>query len=303
MRVTNNMLTQNFLKNLEQANNRMDLIQNRLTSGHAITSPSDDPVRIEIALRFKSNIASMEQWQTNAGEALAILETTEGILANMTAMLQRVRELTVQGANGANSPDDRKQIAQEIEQLTQQFQVLANSQVGTKYIFSGTLVDTQPMPEFGEWNGNSGEYKIEVGSNLTMAVSVNGAKLFRDPLSFKGADGEKKQISFFENLLKLKTSLENGDDDGINEALAGIDAHLDNLLEARAELGAKTNRVNVIAEQLTNTIINLKQNLSDIQDADLAETIMEFQSIQNVYRAALAVGAQIIQPSLVDFMR
>jgi flagellar hook-associated protein 3 FlgL len=303
MRVTNNMLIQNFLKNLEMANNRMDLMQNRLTTGQAITAPSDDPVRIEISLRFKSNIASMEQWQTNASEALAILETTEGILANMTAMLQRVRELTVQGANGANSLDDRKQIANEVDQLTQQFQVLANSQVGTKYIFSGTLVDTQPMPEFGEWNGNSGEYKIEVGSNLTMAVSVNGAKLFRDPLSFKGADGEEKQISFFENLLKLKTSLENGDEDGINEALTGIDAHLDNILATRAELGAKTNRMYVISEQLNSSIINLKQNLSNIQDADLAETIMEFQSIQNVYRAALAVGAQIIQPSLVDFMR
>ncbi|MGI6450267.1 MAG: flagellar hook-associated protein FlgL [Desulfitobacteriia bacterium] len=262
MRVTNNMLTQNFLKNLEQANNRMDLIQNRLTSGHAITSPSDDPVRIEIALRFKSNIASMEQWQTNAGEALAILETTEGILANMTAMLQRVRELTVQGANGANSLDDRKQIAQEIDQLTQQFQVLANSQVGTKYIFSGTLVDTPPMPEMGQWNGNSGEYKIEVGSNLKMGISIDGAKLFRDPLSFKGPDGAEKQVGFFENLLNLKTSLENGNQEGINEALGGIDAHLDNVLAARAELGAKTNRMYVVAEQLNSSIINLKQNLS-----------------------------------------
>ncbi|HHV63598.1 MAG TPA: flagellar hook-associated protein FlgL [Peptococcaceae bacterium] len=303
MRVTNNMLIQNFLKNLEMANNRMDLMQNRLTTGQAITAPSDDPVKIEISLRFKSNIAAMEQWQTNASEALAILETTEGILANMTAMLQRVRELTVQGANGSNSLDDRRQIANEVDQLTQQFRFLANSQVGTRYIFSGTLVDTPPMPEMDKWNGNSDEFKIEVGSNLTIPVSVNGAKLFWDPLEFKSPDGTEIEVSFFKNLLNLKTSLENGDDDGINKALAGIDAHLDNLLEARAELGAKTNRVNVIAEQLTNTIINLKQNLSDIQDADLAETIMEFQSIQNIYRAALAVGAQIIQPSLVDFMR
>jgi flagellar hook-associated protein 3 FlgL len=191
----------------------------------------------------------------------------------------------------------------EIDQLTQQFQVLANSQVGTKYIFSGTLVDTPPMPEIGQWNGNSGEYRIEVGSNLKMGISIDGAKLFRDPLSFKGPDGAEKQVGFFENLLNLKTSLENGNQEGINEALGGIDAHLDNVLAARAELGAKTNRMYVVAEQLNSSIINLKQNLSDIQDADLAETIMEFQSIQNVYRAALAVGAQIIQPSLVDFMR
>lgn len=298
MRVTNNMLTRNLLKNLELANNRMDLIQNKLSSGKAITAPSDDPVKIGIALRYKSTISSMEQWKVNAGEALATLETTEGILANMTSMLQRLRELAVQGANGANSNDDRLQIVQEVKQLTEQFRVIANSQVGTKYIFGGSLVDIPPMPEPGVWNGNSKDLKIEVGSNLQMPISVDGRKLFQIV-----DDGDGTKSLFFDSLDNLLAGLETGDQTQINEALAEIDGHMDNVLGLRAELGARTNRMYVVSEQLDSSLINMKSNLSSIQDADLAATIMEFQSIQNVYRAALSVGSQIIQPSLVDFIK
>lgn len=310
MRVTNNMLIQNLLKNLEMANNRMDLLQNRLSSGQSITKPSDDPVKIETSLRLKSTISSMEQWKNNATEALAYLETTEGILANMTSMLQRVKELAVQGANGLNSIDDRSQIAKEVDQLTQQFHILANSQVGSKYIFSGTHIDIAPLPPYAEpipsppppptqWNGNDKRLEFEVGPNVKIAVSIKGTELFG--ITDNG-DGTKSS-AFFNTLHKLSDALYNGDDAKIGETLGEIDDHLNNVLQLRAELGARTNRINVIYDQLDNSIINLKKNLSDIQDTDMAETIMEFKSIQNTYRAALSVGAQIIQPSLVDFIR
>ncbi|RNC29580.1 MAG: Flagellin [Candidatus Dichloromethanomonas elyunquensis] len=310
MRVTNNMLTQNLLKNLQYANNKMDTIQTRLSTGEAITKPSDDPVKISISLRLKSTVASMEQWKTNASEAQAYLDTTEGILGNMTSMLQRVRELAVQGADGSNSSNDRAQIAKEVDQLTQQFQVLANSQVGSKYIFSGTLVDTPPMEKYAQpvpspppaltkWNGNSTLFEFEVGSNLQMPVSVDGTKLFG--ITDNG-DGTQSS-SFFNTLNKLSASLYNGNQAQTEEALKEVDTQIDNVLALRSELGAKTNRMEVISEQLDNSINNLKGNLSDIQDADMAETIMEFKTIQNVYRAALSVGSQIIQPSLVDFIQ
>ncbi|MGI5901746.1 MAG: flagellar hook-associated protein FlgL [Desulfitobacteriia bacterium] len=303
MRVTNNMLTQNLLKNLEAANNRMDLIQNRLATGQAITKPSDDPVRIEIALRFKSTISAMEQWKTNASEALAIMETTESILGNITAIIQRVRELAVKGVSGDNSANDRCHIAEEIDQLNEQLQVLANSQFGTRYIFSGTLVDTPPIAEIGDWAawaGNEKPVEFEVGANVTIPVSISGIDLF----------GIGTGESLFDTLKNLGSHLRNEESlpvneslEKINESLEKIDEHLDNVLAHRSELGAKTNRMYVIHEQLDITTINLKTSLSDLQDADMAENIMEFKSIQNVFRAALSVGAQIIQPSLVDFIR
>ncbi|KUO65593.1 MAG: flagellar biosynthesis protein FlgL [Gracilibacter sp. BRH_c7a] len=304
MRVTNNMLTQNLLKNLASANNRMDLIQNRLATGQEITKPSDDPVKIGTVLRFKSSLASMEQWKANAGEASAYMDTTEGILNNMTSMLQRVRELTVQGANGSNSDSDLVQIAKEVDQLTEQFQVLANSQVGPKYIFSGTQINKPPIPPntptvLTQWDGNDKAYEFEVGPNVSISVSVEGTRLFG--ITDNG-DGTQSS-SFFNTLHKLSSSLNNADQDQINEALQEIDDQIDNVLGLRAELGAKSNRMQTVSDQMDNSILSMKKSLSDIQDADMAETIMEFQSVQNVYRAALSVGSQIIQPSLVDFIR
>ena len=308
MRVTNNMLTMNLLKNLSQANRRMDIIQRQLSTGQKLTKPSDDPAGIEMSLRIKESIKSMEQWKDNAAEALSYMETTESTLANMTSMLHRVRELAVKGSDGSNSLNDRSQIAKEIDQLTHQFQVMANSQIGSKYIFSGTHIDIPPMedlpdlsppPALNQWNGNFKAMQIEVGPNVKVQVSVKGTDLFG--ITDNG-DGTQSS-SFFETMNKLSTALYNGDEAAINESIDEVDGHMDNFLTLRAELGARTNRMNTISHQLENSLVNLKTNLSQVQDVDMAEAIMDFQSTQNVFRAALAVGTQIIQPSLVDFMR
>jgi flagellar hook-associated protein 3 FlgL len=312
MRVTNNMLTQNLLRNLENANSRMELIQNQLSSGQAITRPSDDPVGIETALRLKSTISSMEQWKNNTSEALTYMETTESIMNNLTTMLQRIRELTVKGADGSNSLDDRAQIAKEIDQLTLQFRVMANSQVSGKYIFSGTLINKAPLDDyFGtdipplppeQWNGNGKVMEFETGPNVNIPISISGMELF-EIYEDTGTAPSTMQSKFFNTLNQLSQALYDDDTDDINNALDEIDDHMDNFLKLRSELGARTNRMYVIADQLDNSINIVKKNLSNIQDVDMAGAIMEFKSVENVFRAALAVGAQIIQPSLVDFMR
>jgi flagellar hook-associated protein 3 FlgL len=392
MRITNNMLTQNLLRNLEKANNRMELLQNQLSSGQAITKPSDDPVKIGTALRLKSNVTSMQQWKSNASEALSYMNTTEGTLSDMTAMLQRIKELAVDGANGSNSLSDRQEIALEVDQLTQQFQVLANSQVGNKYIFGGTNIDKAPLstdhlatlvasdftpvPSIGgsytgetsqsytikvasvnsgsgevtgirvstdggttygdvisktggsfdigdgltftvaddagnavdqtaqvnatvfQWSGNTNSFQFEVGPQVKIDVSINGAQLFGIT-----SNAGIQSSSFFDTLQKLSSGLKTDDDDKIQSSLTEIDSQIDNLLNLRAELGARTNRLTTISDQLDNSLLNLQSHLSTIQDADMAKTILDFQSVQNVYRAALSVGAQIIQPSLVDFIK
>lgn len=402
MRVTNNMLTNNLLKNLVKSNSKMALIQNQLSSGQSITKPSDNPVGIETALRLKSTISSIGQWKSNASEALAYMESTEDYLGNMTSMLHRIRAVTVQGADGSNSPNDREQIAKEIDQLALQFRVMANSQVSGKYIFSGTFIDKAPLDPYTDtrnvvestfnaggtgvdsnsvrttgtgleigsgytinviknatdavfqlqkngvdiggpvtvlstdtsvtigdagsdkgleidfdfatlasgtvefeitdsppavpasWNGNSTVMQFEVGPNLTIPISISGIDLFE-------IDGTGKS-KLFETLNQLSQALYNDDTDGINAGLEKLDGHMDNFLKLRSELGARTNRMNVIKDQLENSINITKTNLSSIQDVDMAEKIMEFKSVENIFKAALSVGAQIIQPSLVDFM-
>ena len=300
MRITNKMLSQNLLRNLESAQGKMDQIQNQMSSGLRISRPSDDPVGIQNAMRLKSNISSVEQWKSNADSALSYMSTTDSTLGDVTSILQRVRELTVQGANGSLATDDRNAIKNEVDQISHQLHLMANTQVGSKYIFSGTATDKKLQNwdavsetwETQDSTGNDQEVEFEIGSNLSLPISVNGRELFGD--TTKG---------IFATLGKLSTALENGDSTGISNLLDDIDSNVNSVIAVRSELGARTNRMTALREQLDTMSTNLQKNLSSIEDADIAKTIIDFKSQENVYKAALSVGAQIIQPSLVDFMR
>lgn len=286
------MLSQNLLRNLESAQGKMDQLQNQLSSGQRITKPSDDPVGIQNAMRLKSGISSINQWKNNADEALSYMDTTDSTLGDMTSMLQRVRELTVEGANGALATDDRTAIAGEVDQLADQLKMMANMQVGSKYIFSGTATDKELISSDGTSQANGMPVKYEVGNNLSIDISVNGQKLFGDSVS-----------GVFATLKTLSDDLRSGNSTGISDALTKMDTSIDNVIALRSDLGARTNRMTAVREQLDSTSFNLQKNLSNIQDADMAKTIVDFKSQENVYKAALSVGAQIIQPSLVDFIR
>ncbi|MHB1406374.1 MAG: flagellar hook-associated protein FlgL [Desulfitobacteriaceae bacterium] len=304
MRITNNMLSRNLLRNLETAQGRMDELQNQMSTGHRISKPSDDPVGIENALRMKTNIAMVEQWTNNVNEALGYMNTTDSIMGEMTSMLQRVRELAIQGASDTTSPDARAGIAQEVRQLAEQLRVVANTKIGTKYIFSGTKTDQEPMPTSTGWLGNSDPVNFQVGNNVTVNISVDGQDLFTNETGGTvNGKGLFTNSSFSGVLDDLAIALETDDTAGISATLDDLDQNLDKVQQLRAGLGARINRMTAIREQLDATVYNLEQNLSDIQDADMAKTIVDFKNQENVFRAALSVGAQIIQPSLVDFMK
>lgn len=295
MRVTNNMISQNLLRNLETAQERMSQLQDQMSSGQRINRPSDDPVGIQNALRMKSSISAVDQWKNNADEALGLMNTTDSTLGDMTSMLQRVKELAVQGANGVLSADDRKNLAIEVDQIAEQLHLVANTKNGSKYIFSGTETDKELLKSDGTtWQGNDQDIKFEVGNNLTLPISVNGLKLFGAPPTTNGV---------FDTLSNLSTALKTNNATGIDTALGNIDGNIDNVLAHRANIGARTNRMTALRDQLDTTSFNLQKNLSGIQDADIAKTIIDFKNSENVYKAALSIGAQIIQPSLVDFMR
>jgi len=294
MRVTNNMLSNNLLRNLESAQTKTDQLQNQLSSGHRINRPSDDPVGIQNAMRLKSNISSVEQWKSNADEASSYMNTTDSTMGEITSMLQRVKEITLQGANGTLSEVDRGAVADEVAQISDHLKTLANTQVGSKYIFSGTATDKKLIASDGSFSleTNDSPVNFEVGNNLSIDISVNGKTLFGDSTS-----------GIFATLSNLNTALRTNDAAGMDKALGDIDTDSDNVITLRTGLGARTNRMTALQEQLDYTSGNLQDNLSSIQDADMAKTITDFTNSQNVYKAALSVGAKIIQPSLVDFMR
>ncbi|SPF54665.1 Flagellar hook-associated protein 3 [Candidatus Desulfosporosinus infrequens] len=238
-------------------------------------------------------MASITQWQSNTSSALNYMNTTSSTMNDMISSLQSARTLAVQGANGTLTTSDQADLADQVNQIASQMQTLANTQVGSNYIFSGTAANQPLLPTDGSLSqANEAPVNFAVGNNISINIAVDGTALYGD-----------NDTGIMATLTSLSTALTNGDTDGISTAITNLDTNIANVTSQAADLGARTNRITAISNQLSASSTNLQQNLSDTQGIDMAKTITDFTYEQNTYNAALAVGAKIIQPSLIDYLK
>ncbi len=528
MRITNNMLVKDMLWNANNNLVQMAQRQTELSSGKKIHRPSDDPVGITQVLKYKTDIREAQQYKKNIDDSLGWLQVSESAMHGLKDILQRVRELTVQAANGTNTTDDRQKIGLEVEQLMQEVLTVGNSTNAGRYVFSGLQTNEKLFNPDGTFNINmtsdrlnakrTVEYEVSVGTtlnigthpvdvfgaipnnnffsamitnssvttdkatkstftatvdptqdftgdalafniggtnytvdtsvldssalnpmnktrlidaiksatdggtgilsdvagvyfdandqliiqskvfgagtpivtaitstNLSVLTNTNGvdgstetlssAATFTDAdvlaatgihkmvfqvddkrvvldvdfdtlstddkaglqnavqnaldLSFGTGfvtadadlnftvdgpnDGKTHQFSvdyissseseMVVDLKNLINALNTGDDAVIQNSLGKMDLHLDRVLSVMGEIGGKTNRIEFIKTRVEENEITFTGLLSKVQDVDMAEAIMYFKNLENVYRASLSVGSKVIQPSLVDFIR
>ncbi|MGE5614016.1 MAG: flagellar hook-associated protein FlgL, partial [Bacillota bacterium] len=148
MRITNNMLINNMIRYIGNNLTRMDKYQSQLATGKKIRVPSDDPVVAARALKLRTDVAEIEQYQRNLKDAKSWMDITESVLSDINDILQRAKELAV-GSDGAESPVDLQATAMEVRQLRTQLIKLANSTYAGRYIFSGYKTDQKFMNDDG----------------------------------------------------------------------------------------------------------------------------------------------------------
>lgn len=303
MRVTNFMMANNLNYNLNRNMRLLDQTQMWLSTTKRINRPSDDPAGVVNTLRYTSYIGETEEYLKKISEARNFLNTTDSALANVTDILHRANDLTIQGINGTSSVSSRDAIAAEIRQLQNQIGVIANTTFGTKHIFAGTNVTEAPLqddPVTGDkiWTGNDSKMYLEIGAGTTIPINSTIGKLF-----FNADTTDPGYPGIYQLLGKIAADLESGNQTEMDLDLGMLQDKLDGLIKERAVIGAKVNRLDLQEARMESTSINYKVLLSNNQDADMAEVIMQLKMQENVYRASLAAGARIIQPSLVDFLR
>lgn len=302
MRITNNMLINNMLSNLGTNLTRMNKYQNQLATGKKISLPSDDPIVASRALKLRTDVAEIEQYRRNVDDATSWMEITEATLGQMGQIMQRVKELAVQGSNGTTTPEDLDKIKQEMEQLKTQMTHLANTTYGGRYIFSGYKTDKPLMNENGVFlidiaNSEQIQYEIGIGDNIN--INVTGSDLFNNGTDATATDTS----SLIETFNTLLAALGNGDNEAVANTLSQIDVDIDNILRVRSGVGARMNRLELTANRLEDDYVNFTKLMSKNEDVDIAEAIMNLLNEEYVYRASLSAGAKVIQPSLLDFLR
>lgn len=292
MRVTQSMLSNNMLRNLSNSFAKIGKYQDQITTGRKFTRPSEDPVATVKGMSYRTDLNKTEQFTRNMQTVNTWLDTTDDALNQVGNALQRVKELIVQAANDTNTPDDRQKIQEEINQIKKHLRDLANTKVSDKYIFSGTntqspLFDSN-APTIN--NVNDSSVTIEVFDGITLNVNIPGKTLFGGIDTFMD--------DFLETLLDQNSS---GED--ISKKLGALDNHISAVLAARADVGARQNRVELMTNRLSSHEINITKRLSENEDVDYAEAITKMITSESIHQAALSVGAKIIQQTLVDFIR
>ncbi|WP_289140225.1 flagellar hook-associated protein FlgL [uncultured Brevibacillus sp.] len=295
VRVTQNMLNSNMLRNLHNSMYSMDKMQQQLSSGSKISKPSDDPVVATRGMFYRSSLMENEQYQRNIGEVQSWLELSDKALDEAGSIMHRIRESAVNSGNTTLGADSLQAIGKEIEQLKEHLGTIANQTLGGKYIFGGSDILTPPYDvTTGKLTTtNTSEIMLEVSTGIHVPINVSGQSVF----NFPGTGGQ----NVFELMDKIVADLKAGKP--VNTELGNIDEQMDNLLGVRSTLGARANRIELIQDRMEKEENTITEGMSKNEDADVAEVITNLKTQENVHRAALGAGARIIQPSLLDFLR
>ncbi|WP_282033773.1 flagellar hook-associated protein FlgL [Metabacillus indicus] len=293
MRVTQSMLAANSLRNLSKSYEKMGTYQDQLATGKKISRPSDDPVVAMKGMHYRTNLTEVEQYQRNISEAYQWMENSEAGIEQGTQVLQRVRELVVQASNGTNSPEDLKAIGAEIKQLKEDLVGSANTQVAGNYIFNGT--ETKKAPVTLNADGtvtvlvDKSPFEVEVSKGVSLKANINSDNVFSEEL--------------FTVVGSIEKALTSGDASGLDGLLSDLDRKMDAMTAERAELGARYNRLELIEDRVMKQEVVSTRILSENEDADLEKVIISLTAQESLHRAALSVGARIMQPTLMDFLR
>jgi len=296
------MMSQNFLHNLDRNKLYLGKIQDRLASGKILNRPSDDPVAVSRVMSLRTSIEEMEQFDRNMRDAASWLEASEAAMSNLTEVLQRARELAVYGAGGTLSDTAKEAIAKEVNELVKQAVQIANAVHGDSYIFGGTYT-TKPPFELTEdedrvlYKGDQAELRYEVSPGVYMPVNSSGKGF---GLQVEGGEYTAK---VFQTLIELRDRLRNGLESEISDILGDIDLVIDDVLSERATLGARINRMDYALDRNATVQLEYTKLISRLEDTDFARAMIDYSVQEATYQAALRTGAQLLQPTLLDFLK
>jgi flagellar hook-associated protein 3 FlgL len=283
---------------LQQQQEKVNTLQQQVSSGSRINEPSDDPVSAQQVLNLKGLMAATDQYSRNIQTGTTWLNQMDSSMTNMNNVLTRAKELATQMANGSYSASDRQSAAIEVSQLRDQMISLGNTQIAGKYIFGGFVSDQPPFDTSGNFNGTDDPVNIQIDQGSKIAINYSGGKLLRGgtPPGSSGTD----VIGVLNNLI---TALNSNDVSGVSSSITGLDKSLQQLQAAQGDVGARENRLQSADNILTSTKDYLSKAVSAKQDSDLTQVLSDLAKQQTAYQATLAASAKFSQLSLLDYMQ
>lgn len=290
-RVTNSMLLASSQRNLQTSMSRLGTLQEQASSQKRLSKPSDDPQGVSEALQVRAQQRASEQYARNINDGEGWLTSIEGALKSSTDLLQRARNLFVQGANsGALSAPARESIASELESLRDELMKQANTEFLGQLVFAGNSTADVAFDATLAHTGVPGStVERRVDSASTIQVDADGAKVFGE-----GA------ASVFALLSDTAQDLRNGTN--IGARLDSLDARISTVLGEHALVGSRYTQLERVRSVTMDQSLSLESQLAGIEGVDIGRVIIDLKSQEIAYQTALAVTSRALQPTLMSFL-
>ncbi len=409
MRITQRMLKNDVIYHLNVHQRNLDRLQNNLSTGKKVRLPRENPVAATHSMLYRTRINEIRKFLDNIEEGEARLNFAESGIRSIVDIFHRLEEITVQGANGIYTKEDRAKIAVEIDELLKEMVEIANSKFKGEAIFGGYQTNINPFevlknkPGYADrevitkvlYKGDIGQHQREIeqqeyapvnlpgnivfwatnevvigttnvanytsaqnqkiridgkeilinaGDNINTIINkINNANIpvraslrnnqfvletttphelwvedieggtFFQEIGLKQANQRPNEFangvqkigySIFDVVIKIRDDLWKNDVKALgSEDLNNLRHGLDNLLKALGEIGARAHRFYAVKKRLNMDELDMTDILAKTENIDVAKTVMDLQMLEYIHRSALAVGARIIRPTLMDFLR
>lgn len=290
-RITQHTVSRRVMENLQTNLSRLGTLQGQISSLRKLQRPSDSPVGAVSALRLRGDLARSEQVGRNIDDAMGWLGTADNTLTVVVEQIQRVRELAVTGRNAPLDAASREGLAMEVEKIRETIVGLANTRYGDRPVFGGTVSGAISYDTTATYVGNSTAIERTVAPGVRVQINVTGDAIF-------GPAGNDLfvQLNQIANALRTAPSQ-------LDTLVTTLDTSTQTIQSNLAEVGARYKRVETMKDRNDVGALTMKQDLSAVEDVDLAKAVMDLQMQETAYQAALQATARVIQPSLVDFLR
>lgn len=310
MRITNSSMIRNHMYDVQQGLQRMDNLNKQLDSQKQINRVSDDPHKAIKIMNLNNEIKYAEKHNQNVEEVVGWMNNTDANLEEFGTLLGDIKNSILKVGNGTYSDEEMKAIQAEMNEKLKALGETLNTTHGGRYMFGGTSVDEPPVL-IEEKDGvvtltlnpkiNDEDLKAEISDGINMDYNVSATEIFNK-------DG-KNYLDSINDLSKLMNDIANGVDveDNKKELLGDVKKNIDEFfnhtVDTRTKFGVKVSTAEKIKDLNDENILNMKGVLSLEQDVNYVDKFIELKSAEMVYNASIQVGAKLIQPSILDYLK
>lgn len=324
MRITNASMVRSHLYDTQNNLTNMSKINQQISTGKVINTVSDDPHKAIKIMNINNEIKYTEKYNYNIDETVGWMNTTDGALDNVGNLLGEIKETILKVGNGTYSQNEMKSLNEDMNEKIKQLADTLNSTHGGKYLFGGSSVDDAPITvienpdgtvklEFskdknGQTIPNTDDLKADISSGINIDYNISVGEI----LNIKDGNGNTVNLlDEINNLSTLMNDIANGDEQTaakaketlLNDTKGKIDTLFDHVVNERTSLGVRLSTAEKIKELNDEDILNIQDVLSKTQDTDVVEKFIELKSAEMIYQASIQVGAKLIQPTILDYIR